>query len=134
MPNAEGFHRRSGLARATRYRRPGRIRYAHGGVWPRIEPHCAVPQGAGHRGGTGGTGDAATDDGIWLTEFPPGDRQARLWVLISGGLAATAAFTAAFVAAGGMAGYPVMPAGPGPAVISHAAARPSVSPGPPRPP
>ena len=58
MRNAEEFSaRRSGLTRMLpTYRRPGtgaaygrvgRIRYAHGGALPRVEPFCAVPQGAG---------------------------------------------------------------------------------------
>jgi len=75
MRNAEEFSgRRSRLARMPwAYRRPGagaggrpgsgRIRYAHGGALPRVEPYCTVPQGpAGHHGGdmgTGGAGDIA---------------------------------------------------------------------------
>src|SRR5580704_6524144 len=75
MRNAEEFSgRRPGRARMPwAYRRPGagaggrpgsgRIRYAHGGALPRVEPYCTVPQGpAGHHGGdmgTGGAGDIA---------------------------------------------------------------------------
>ena len=130
MRNAEEFHRRSGTAQASRCRQaapdaggrrpgPGRIRYAHGGVWPRVEPYCTVAHGAGD-----GCGAAvAADDDVWLTEFPVGDRQASLRGLICGGLATAAAFVAAFVAASGMAGYPAMPAGLAPAMASHGQAR-----------
>ena len=150
MRNAEEFSaRRSGLTRMLpTYRRPGtgagirpgsgRIRYAHGGALPRVEPFCAVPQGpAIHHGGdgdtggvrdaaadgdTGGrdTGDGDTGGGAWLTESPVGNRHTDLWVLVGGGIAAAAAFAAAFVAAGGMASHPAAPGATVPAVVSQA--------------
>ena len=54
----------------------GRIRYAFGGVPPQAEPWAAAPSGTAPR--------------------------ADLWVLVCGGIAAAAAFAAAFIASGGM--------------------------------
>ena len=158
MRNAEEFSgRRPGLARMPwAYRRPGagaggrpgsgRIRYAHGGALPRVEPYCTVPQGpAGHHGGdmgTGGAGDIAgaadpgtgtwlgeagtgawlaePGTGAWLAEPPVGGRHGDLWVLVCGGIAAAAAFGAAFVASGGVASHPAAPGATMPAVVSQA--------------
>ena len=53
----------------------GRIRYAFGGAPPRVEPWAAAP--------------------------PVAAPHADLWVLVCGGIAAAAAFAAAFVASGG---------------------------------
>ena len=175
MRNAEEFSgRRLGLARMPwAYRRPGRgtggrpgsgrIRYAHGGALPRVEPYCTVPQGpAGHHGGDMGTGGAGgvaggadpgtgawqgeTGTGAWLGETgtgawqgeagteawlakpPVGGRHGDLWVLVCGGIAAAAAFGAAFVAAGGVASHPAAPGATMPAVVSQAC--PSPAPGP----
>jgi hypothetical protein len=148
MRNAEEFSgRRSGLARVLpAYRRPGagaggrpgsgRIRYAHGGAPPRVEPYCTVAQGpagrhggysdAGGAGGAAGGGDLGTS--AWLAETPVGGRHADLWVLVCGGIAAVAAFAAAFVAAGGVASHPAVPGATMPAVVSQAC--PSPAPGP----
>jgi hypothetical protein len=142
MRNAEEFSgRRSGLARMLpAYRRSGsragragsgRIRYAHGGAFPRVEPYCTVFQGsqglAVHRGdpGPGEAGGGATDTGLWLAEPPVGGRQGDVWVLVCGGIAAAAAFAAAFVASGGVASHPAAPAARMPAVVSQACPSPT---------
>jgi hypothetical protein len=123
------------------YRRPGagagrkqagRIRYAHGGAPLRAEPYCTVPQGGppgpanphGGGAGAGGGADVGGDLGTasWLAEPPVGGRHGDLWVLVCGGIAAAAAFGAAFVASGGVAGHPATPGATMPAVVSHAAA------------
>jgi hypothetical protein len=64
----------------------GRIRYAFGDVPPRVEP--------------------------WAAAAPVAAPHADLWVLICGGIAAVAAFAAAFVASGGIshAATPTAPA------------------------
>jgi hypothetical protein len=49
---------------------------------------------------------------------PPGGRRSDLWVLVCGGIAAAAAFAAAFVASGGVS-HAAVPA-PAPAVVSQA--------------
>ena len=64
----------------------------------------------------------------WLTEPPVGGRHADLWVLVCGGIAAAAAFGAAFVASGGVASHPAAPGSTMPAVVSQAC--PSPAPGP----
>jgi hypothetical protein len=168
MRNAEEFSgRRPGLARMPwAYRRPGRgaggrpgsgrIRYAHGGALPRVEPYCTVPQGpAGHHGGDMGTGGAGgvaggadpgtgtwlgepgtgtwlaeAGTGAWLTEPPVGGRHGDLWVLVCGGIAAAAAFGAAFVASGGVASHPAAPGATMPAVVSQACPSPAAGPTP----
>jgi hypothetical protein len=103
----------------------GRIRYAHGGAVPRLEPFCGVPQaGPVHRGheagnakddeyisedryisgsrgsGDGGSGGSGGNGGAgrWPGELPVGGRHGDLWVLVCGGIAAAAAFAAAFAA------------------------------------
>jgi len=58
--------------------------------------------------------------GPWLTEFPPAGRRTDLWVLVCGGIAAVAAFAAAFVASGGVASHPATPGTTVPAVVSQA--------------
>jgi hypothetical protein len=63
--------------------RRGRIRYAFGGVPPQSEPWAAAPSGT-----------------------PP---HADLWVLVCGGIAAAAAFAAAFIASSGMAAHASTP-------------------------
>jgi len=109
----------------------GRIRYAHGGAPLRAEPYCTVPQGgpqapADHHGGAGagGAGEAGSDPRTapWLAEPPVGGRHGDLWVLVCGGIAAAAAFGAAFVASGGVASHPATPGATVPAAVSHAAA------------
>jgi hypothetical protein len=168
MRNAEKFSgRRPGLARMPwAYRRPGagaggrpgsgRIRYAHGGALPRVEPYCTVPQGpAGHHGGDTGTGGARDiaggvhpgtgawlgepgtgawlaepGTGPWLAEPPVGGRHGDLWVLVCGGIAAAAAFGAAFVASGGVASHPAAPGATMPAVVSQACPSPAAGPTP----
>jgi hypothetical protein len=121
----------------------GRIRYAHGGAPLRVEPYCTVPQGGPqgpaepHGGGAGaaagggagaGAGGGADVGGDlraapWLAEPPVGGRHGDLWVLVCGGIAAAAAFGAAFVASGGVASHPAAPGATMPAAVSHAAAR-----------
>jgi hypothetical protein len=153
MHNAEEFSgQRSGFRRVLpTYRRagagafgrgPGRIRYAHGGQPPRVEPFCTVPQAPAHHGGAAdapGTADAVStadaagtagdggvthggplDTGAWLAELPAGGRHSDLWVLVCGGIAAAAAFAAAFVASGGMASHPAAPGATMPTVVSQA--------------
>ena len=146
MRNAEEFSgKRWGFIRGLpKYRRPGasggglggtgRIRYARCGAAPRVEPYCAVARGsAGHHGsdagagGPGGTWGAggvteggSLGAGIWPTEYPEGGRHSDVWVLVCGGIAAAAAFTAAFVASGGVASHPAAPAARMPAVVSQA--------------
>ena len=188
MRNAEEFSgRRSRLGRMPwAYRRPGagaggrpgsgRIRYAHGGALPRVEPYCTVPQGpGGHHGGDMGTGSAGdpmggadlgagdvaggadldtgtwpaqtgagawpaeagtgtwpaqTGTGAWPAEAPVGARHGDLWVLVCGGIAAAAAFGAAFVASGGVASHPATPGATMPAVVSQACPSPAAGPAP----
>lgn len=155
MRNADEFSgQRSGFKRVLpTYRRPGsgsgRIRYAHGGALPRVEPFCTVPQGAAdHRVGdkdtagirdawnaTGvpGGGDLGGGDlggghlgggdlgaGAWPMELPAAGRHADLYVLVCGGIAAAAAFAAAFVASGGVSNHPATPGATMPAVVSQA--------------
>ena len=121
----------------------GRIRYAHGGAPLRAEPYCTVPPGgpqapADHHGGAAAGGGAGTAGGAgtgggeagggdlrtapWLAEPPVGGRHGDLWVLVCGGIAAAAAFGAAFVASGGVAAHPATPGVTVPAAVSHAAA------------
>jgi hypothetical protein len=78
MRNADGLDER--WPGLTRER--GRIRYAFGGGPPIVGPRAAAPPAVA----------------------PPTD----LWVLICGGIAAAAAFAAAFVASGGI-GHPATP-------------------------
>jgi hypothetical protein len=156
MRNAEEFSgQRSGLRRVRpAYRRPGpsaagrpgasRIRYAHGGALPRVEPLCTVSTGpgAGHHGSEAGPGSGYVTDfagggyggrlggEAWLAEFPAGGRRADLWVLVGGGVAAAAAFAAAFVAAGGVASHPAAPGAAVPAVVSQACPAPAAGPTP----
>jgi hypothetical protein len=150
MGNAEEFSgQRLDLTRVMPgYRRSvsgfGRIRYAHSGVLPRAEPFCTVPQGTtvphrttgrhgttgrreltehheddGHTRGIMGGGYGGA--GAWPTEFPDDGRRSDLWVLVCGGIAAVAAFTAAFAASGGLASHPAtMQGATRPAVVSHA--------------
>jgi hypothetical protein len=67
----------------TRVTGRGGIRYAFGGAPPRVGP--------------------------WATAVPGAAPHADLWVLICGGIAAAAAFAAAFLASGG-AGHAATPA------------------------
>ena len=88
----------------------------------------------GADGGNGGNGeDSGSEDlgsGIWLTEFPPGDRHTDRWVLVCGGIAATAAFAAAFFASGGMATHPVSPGAAVPGIVSQTCPSPAAAPAP----
>jgi hypothetical protein len=106
--------------------RPGtaRIRYAHGGFVPRVEPLCTVPQGEyGHHGGDGTTAGIGSIGELggeaWSARFPVTRRHNDLWVLVCGGIAAAAAFAAAFAASGGLTSHPATPASV-PAVVSQA--------------
>jgi hypothetical protein len=156
MRNAEeSSGQRSGLRRVRpAYRRPGpsaadrpgagRIRYAHGGALPRVEPFGTVSTGpaAGHRAGeadpgsgyamdfAGGGYGGHLGDEAWLAEFPVGGRRTDLWVLVCGGVAAAAAFAAAFVASGGVASHPAAPGAAVPAVVSQACPAPAAEPTP----
>jgi hypothetical protein len=154
MRDAEEFSdQRAGLKRVRpAYRGPGpgavgrpgtgRIRYAHGGALPRVEPFGTVPTGpaAGHHGGEAGT-EYGTDfagggyGGVlggeaWLAEIPTGGRRTDRWVLVCGGIAAAAAFAAAFVASGGVASHPAAPGATVPAVVSQACPSPASGPTP----
>jgi hypothetical protein len=152
MDNAEEFPgQRSSLRRVRpTYRRPGtragagRIRYAHGGPPSRVQPFCAVPQGPGgyHRGDGGAEGvwDGGDVGGVWdggdagtwggLTGPPAAGSHSDLWVLVCGGIAAVAAFAAAFVASGGLATHPASPGATMPAVVSQACPSPAAGPTP----
>jgi hypothetical protein len=107
----------------------GRIRYAHSGLASRVEPFCTVPQGeyGQHRvdGEAGGFGEPAGE--AWSARFPVANVTSQrndLWVLVCGGIAAAAAFAAAFVASGGLASHPATPASV-PAVVSQACPSPA---------
>jgi|HubBroStandDraft_5_1064220.scaffolds.fasta_scaffold1066757_1 hypothetical protein len=80
---------------------PGRIRYAFGAVPPQVEP--------------------------WAAAAPGTAPHADLWVLVCGGIAAAAAFAAAFVASGGVAAHAATPQAPAHSVIVQAC--PSALPG-----
>ena len=82
--------------------------------------------GGGGLGEYGGGGDGGGEG--WLTEFPAGKRHGDLWVLVCGGIAAAAAFAAAFVASGGVASHPAAPGAGVPAVVSQACPAPAASP------
>ena len=130
----------------SRARGTGRIRYAHRGLPPRVEPFCRVSPGVvtfAHRegGGTRDAGAVAGDEAVtgggavtggeavigggdpgdeaWSAWFPVTGRRNDVWVLVCGGIAAVAAFAAAFVASGGVASHPATPATT-PAVVSAA--------------
>jgi hypothetical protein len=124
-------HRRPGAGRGQ----AGRIRYAHGGA-PRVEPYCTVSQGGSQGGPQGPAGqhgaEAGGDPGAWAWAAAPpvGGRHADLWVLVCGGIAAAAAFAAAFVAGGGVASHPATPGATMPAVVSQACPAPSPGPAP----
>jgi hypothetical protein len=66
----------------------------------------------------------------WPAEFPAGGRRTDLWVLVGGGVAAAAAFAAAFVASGGVASHPAVPGAAVPAVVSQACPSPAAGPAP----
>ena len=117
--------------------RSGRIRYAHGGALPPVEPHCTMSQGEpprpadhGDDAGTQGPVGLGGDPGTWAWRAGPpvGGRHGDLWVLVCGGIAAAAAFAAAFVAAGGAASHPATPGATMPAVVSQACPAPSPAP------
>lgn len=72
----------------------GRIRYAFGGGPPRVEPWAAAP--------------------------PVTAPHADVWVLVCGGIAAAAAFAAAFVASGGMAAHAATPSAPARTIVVQA--------------
>jgi hypothetical protein len=129
-------HRRRGPG-AGRRLGSGRIRYAHGAPTPPAEPFCTVSQRlARHErvaaaGSAGALGHAVTNEqaGPWPAEFPVGGPHSDVWVLVCGGIAAAAAFTAAFVASGGVASHPAVP-GTMPAVVSQACPTPVAGPTP----
>ena len=132
----------------SRAPRTGRIRYAHRGLPARVEPFCRVSPGAfafAHREG-GGTRDAEAvagdgavtgggavngggepGDEAWSAWYPVTGRRNDVWVLVCGGIAAVAAFAAAFVASGGVASHPATPATT-PAVVSAACPSPVARP------
>jgi hypothetical protein len=59
-------------------------------------------------------------DETWPPRDPANWRRADSWVLVCGGIAAAAAFAAAFLAAGGVAGQHPSPGAAVPAVVSQA--------------
>jgi hypothetical protein len=136
MRNAEEFSGQFG----SRAPGTGRIRYAHRGLPPRVEPLCRVSSAAfafAHREGGGGMRDAgavAVDEAVtgggepgdeaWSAWFPVTGRRNDLWVLVCGGIATVAAFAAAFVASGGVASHPATPATT-PAIVSAACPSPA---------
>jgi len=147
MPNAEEFSGQwsdlTGMPPA--YRRPGsrfsQIRYAHKGARPRVEPFCAVSHGpASHHGDAGegadgrdradGRDSGTAGAGGAPGEFPAAHRHTDLWVLVCGGIAAAAAFAAAFVASGGVSSHPAAPGATMPAVVSQACPSPAAGPTP----
>ena len=71
---------------------------------------------------------AANDGGpggeAWSARFPVTRHHNDLWVLVCGGIAAAAAFAAAFVASGGVASHPATPAMV-PAVVSQSCPSPA---------
>lgn len=77
-----------------------------------------------------GPSGSEMDGGPWLTGAPVGGPNADRWVLVCGGIAAAAAFAAAFVASGGVASHPAVPAARMPAVISQACPSPAAHPTP----
>jgi|ERR1700722_14762506 len=83
----------------------GRIRYAYGAVPPLVEPWAAGPP-------------------VTASVTAP---HADLWVLVCGGIAAAAAFAAAFVASGGVAAHAATPQAPAHSVVAQAC--PSAAPG-----
>jgi len=97
---------------------------------------------AGHHGSEAGPGSGYVadfagggygghlGDEAWPAEFPAGGRRADLWVLVCGGVAAAAAFAAAFVASGGVASHPAVPGAAVPAVVSQACPVPAAGPTP----
>ncbi len=78
--------------------RSGRIRYAFGGVPPQVEPWAAAAPGT-----------APLNAGLLNTGLLNTGPRADLWVLVCGGIAAAAAFAAAFVASSGMAAHASTP-------------------------
>ena len=62
----------------------------------------------------------------WVPPLPSEDRN-DLWVLVCGGIAAVAAFAAAFLASGGAVSHAATPASTAPAVISQSCPSPSPS-------
>lgn len=101
-----------------------RIRYAHGGMLPRVGPFCPVSRATPvHHGANR---DEFSGE-PWAARFPvagvTGHRN-DLWVLVCGGIAAVAAFAAAFVASGGVVSHPATPSAV-PAVVSQACPSPA---------
>ena len=142
MHSAEEFSgRRRGFRRVLpghRGRGRGRIGYAHGAPTPPAEPFCTVPQGLAHHegavaaGSAGAIGYAVKNEQAvsWPTQLPVGGPHSDVWVLVCGGIAAAAAFTAAFVASGGVASHPAVPGATMPAVVSQACPSPVSGPTP----
>jgi hypothetical protein len=80
-------------------------------------------------GGRPGSGRIRYAHGGALRPEPPvGGPRGDLWVLVCGGIAAAAAFAAAFVAAGGVASHPATPRTVMPAVVSQTCPAPSPAP------
>ena len=93
-----------GITRAMGH---GRIRYAFGDVPPGAgQPRAEEP---------------------WAAGPPVTAHHADLWVLVCGGIAAAAAFAAAFVASGGVAAHAATPHAPARTVIVQAC--PTAAPG-----
>ena len=126
-PTAAHCRASSRTARCHRVRR-----VTTGAIWARESPGTsrAPPTRAPGPGWASGHGAwlAEPGTGAWLAEPPVGGRHGDLWVLVCGGIAAAAAFGAAFVASGGVASHPAAPGATMPAVVSQAC--PSPAPGP----
>jgi hypothetical protein len=131
----------------------GRIRYAFSAEPPRAAAHeylgpqeYAGPheflgpqedggphEGAGpHEGGGPHEGAGSHDCGSWSgaaggwpTPYRAAGRRTDAWVLVCGGLAAVAAFAAAFLASGGAVSHAATPGATVPAVVSQACPSPS---------
>jgi hypothetical protein len=115
-------HRRPGA-------RPGQVRHTREETVPReaaprraLSAGMPVYQGApGQDGGGAETGRDGGELGIaWSAQFPVAGRRSDLWVLVCGGIAAAAAFAAAFVASGGAVSHAATTGSTPPAAVSRA--------------
>jgi hypothetical protein len=91
--------------------------HEYGGPQEYPGPHdCAGPHDYGSWGGTVGG---------WPTPYRAAGRRTDAWVLVCGGLAAVAAFAAAFLASGGAVSHAATPGATVPAVVSQACPSPA---------
>ena len=100
-----------------------------GGRWAADAGGGAGPAGEGGEwAADAGGGWTAGEGGGWTANTGTGADAARRtdsWILVCGGIAAAAAFAAAFVASGGTASHPATPANAVPAAISRSCLSPS---------